>query len=321
MNDLNVVIGSGPVGASVAARLVAGGARVRVVTRSGAGVPGAERVRADALDPESLRGLFDGAAAVYDCMHAPKYTDKVWRAVLPAADRNVRAEAARAGALVVCPESLYSYAPPAGPITGSTPRNPQTEKGRIRAELIESRLAGPGPVVIVAASDFYGPRALGAHAGERMLRAVTGGKTLRVVGSPDQPHSFTYVPDLAAAMTTAAGRPELWNRVLLAPTAPPLTQRELAGRYAAAAGLPAPRVEPIPPWLLRAAGWALPEVAGLAEMSYQFSRPFILDSAADERELGLAPTSVEEGAAETVRWWAGRPGAEASGPDGEGQGR
>lgn len=314
MNDLNVVIGNGPVGASVAARLAADGARVRMLTRSGSGGGGAvEAVRADALDPASLRGLFDGAAAVYDCLHAPKYTDKNWRAVLPSADRNVRAEAARAGALVVCPESLYSYAPPTGPITEDTPRSPQTKKGRIRAELIEARLTGDVPVVIVAASDFYGPLALSAHAGERMLGAVTRGKTLRVVGSADQPHSFTYVPDLAAAMITAAGKPELWNRMLLAPTAPPLTQRELAGRYAAAAGLPAPRVERMAPWLLRAAGLALPEVAGLAEMSYQFARPFVLDSTASEHALGLAPTPIEEGAAATMAWWVRSGGQGASG--------
>ncbi|WP_024793123.1 NAD-dependent epimerase/dehydratase family protein [Tomitella biformata] len=320
MNELNMVIGQGPVGATVAALLAARGGRVRTVTRSGAGGGGGvEAVRADALDPESLRGLFDGATAVYDCLHAGKYTDKEWQRVLPATDRNVRAEAARTGALIVYPESLYSYAPPTGPITEGSPRRPATAKGHIRAALIEARLADAQPVAIVAASDFYGPHARKAHAGDRMLAAVTGGKTLRVLGSAAQPHSFTYVPDLAAAMIAAASRPELWNRILLAPTVAPLTQRELAGRYAAAAGVGAPTVAPLPGWLLRGAGLALPEMAGIAEMDYQFTRPFTVNSAWSEAALGLAPTPLEDGVAATMGWWRTRSDGGRAGGSGRGR--
>lgn len=45
------------------------------------------------------------------------------------------------------------------------------------------------------------------------------GKTIRVMGRADVAHSFTYVPDLAAAMITAAHDPDRWNTVLHAPTA------------------------------------------------------------------------------------------------------
>ena len=62
-------------------------------------------------------------------------------------------------------------------------------------------------------------------------------------GQRRAPHSFTYVPDLAAAMIRAAALPETWNSVLHAPTNPALTQRELAGAFAAAAGVPLPQGE------------------------------------------------------------------------------
>lgn len=96
-----------------------------------------------------------------------------------------------------------------------------------------------------------------AHAGERMVPLVLKGKTVQVVGSADQLHSFTYVPDLAAAMIAAARRPDLWNSVLHAPTNPALTQRGLATAYATAAGLPAPKVTAIPGWVVR---WRWPGV-------------------------------------------------------------
>ena len=39
-----------------------------------------------------------------------------------------------------------------------------------------------------------------SHAGERMVKPVLAGKSLMVIGNAGLPHSFTYVPDLAAAM-------------------------------------------------------------------------------------------------------------------------
>ena len=44
--------------------------------------------------------------------------------------------------------------------------------------------------------------------GERVVSKVLDGGTIRVLGSLDQPHSWTYVPDLAAAMIRASERPD-----------------------------------------------------------------------------------------------------------------
>ena len=98
-----------------------------------------------------------------------------------------------------------------------------------------------------------------SHAGERLVPKMLAGKTVNVVGSLDQPHSFTYVPDLARAMiTAAAGRPTLWDSVLHAPTAPAVTQRR-AGRRRS---LPPPASAPrgcgrCPAWVLKAVGAVL----------------------------------------------------------------
>ncbi|MGH3448019.1 MAG: NAD-dependent epimerase/dehydratase family protein [Nocardioidaceae bacterium] len=308
MSDMNVVIGYGPVGATVTEQLVQRGEQVRVVTRSGSGPTTepsglVEVVRGDALDPTSLAGLFDHAAAVYDCMHGDKYSARNWWQVLPTADRNVRDEAGRAGAVVVYPESLYGFDPTAQPFTESSPRVAPTEMGRVRAQLIDDRLTSSTPTVSIVASDFFGPKALTAHGGARMLSAVFAGKTVRVLGSADQPHSFTYVPDLAAAMIAAAVRSDLWGQVLCAPTSEPVTQRQMALRYAEVAGLPAPKIGVLPTWGLRLAGVAMPEVRSIAGMQYQFDQPFVLDSSQSEAALGQTPTPFDEATAATVDWW------------------
>ena len=155
----------------------------------------------------------------------------------------------------------------------------------------------------VAASDFYGPAVRTAHAGERLVPTVLAGRTMRVLGSLDQPHSFTYVPDLAAAMITAASRPELWNSFLHAPTAPPVTQRRLIEMVAAAGGVPVPRMSALPIPVLGALGLVSREMRELAETGYMFAHPFVLDSSASEERLGLGPTPLADGLARTVAWW------------------
>jgi nucleoside-diphosphate-sugar epimerase len=301
----NVVIGAGPVGATIALQLAEAGQAVRLVTRSGSGPEHAliERHRADASDPAALATAFAGATAVFDCMHASAYRADVWRAELPRAERAVLEAAGRVGAVVVFPESLYSYGHVSAPMTERSPRAADFGKPAVRVELLRAREASATPTISVAGSDFYGPLVRMAHAGERMVPTVLAGKTMRVLGDPDAPHSWTYVPDLAAAMIRAAGDTTLWNTFLHAPTSAPVSQRELVGRYAAAAGVPAPKVGSVPTWALRAIGAVHRDTRELVEMTYQFEHPFVLDSTASEQLLGLAPTPLEQGAAATVAWW------------------
>ena len=305
MTELHVVTGAGPVGATVAEQLAQAGHRVRVLTRSGSGPthPLVERRRVDVAKRGALDAELDGAVAVYHCIHGSAYSAKAWRAELPPAEQLVLAAAGRVGAVAVFPESLYAFGRVHAPMTEDTPRDATEGKLGIRADLLRAREASSTPTVSVAASDFYGPRVRGAHAGERMVPTILAGKSLRVLGSLDQPHSFTYIPDFAAAMITAARDRRLWNRFLLAPTAPALTQRQLVGMFAAAGDVQAPRLGVIPEWLLRAVGVVHPATRELAETAYQFTSPFVVDSSASEALLGLAPTPLEVGTRETVQWW------------------
>ncbi|MDP9696299.1 UNVERIFIED_ORG: hypothetical protein J2X79_003879 [Arthrobacter globiformis] len=41
----------------------------------------------------------------------------------------------------------------------------------------------------------------------------------------------------------------------------------------------------------------------LGEVLYQFQRPFVMDSAASEEQLGLHPTPLHAAAKTTVEWW------------------
>lgn len=305
MTAIHVVTGAGPVGSTVALHLAEAGQQVRLLTRSGSGPdhPLIERQRVDVSRADQFDAAFAGATAVYHCIHGSAYDVRAWRAELPVAEKVVLDAAGKVGAVVVFPESLYAYGPVDGPMTEDLPRAAKDGKLGVRTDLLAQRAASATPTISVAASDFYGPRVLMAHAGERMVPTVLAGKTMRVVGSLDQPHSFTYVPDLAAAMIRAAATPELWNSFLHAPTAPPVTQRELIEQVAATAGVKVPRMSAIPVWTMKAIGVVSRSTKELAETGYMFDRPFVLDSTASEVRLGLSPTPLELGLKESVAWW------------------
>ncbi|WP_205786743.1 NAD-dependent epimerase/dehydratase family protein [Specibacter cremeus] len=305
MTPIKLVTGAGPVGWTVATQLADAGHRVRIVTRSGSGPdhPLIERRAADASDTVQLRQAMEGVDAVFHCIHGSRYRAETWRAELPDAERAVQQVAGEAGAVVAFPESLYSYSTPDDVMTETGPRTAHGGKRGVRTALLDARAASGTPTVTVVASDFYGPRVLAAHAGERMVPAVMAGRRVIVLGSATAPHSFTYIGDLAAAMITAAARPELWNGVWHAPTVPPVTQRQMGQAFATAAGAPAARINAIPGWVVRAAGLLNTDMRELAEMLYQLERPFVMDSRRSEEALGLAPTSLADGAAATVAWW------------------
>lgn len=308
MNPIKVVTGAGAVGWHVATQLADSGHHVRVLTRSGSGPehPNIERRQADVSHTAQLAPAMADVDAVFHCTHGSKYNAAVWRAELPRTEQVVLTAAGAAGAVVIFPESLYSYSSPESVMAPHSPRNAHGGKRGVRTDLLAARAASPTPTVSVVASDFFGPQVRNAHAGERMVPRILAGKSVQVMGSTEQPHSFSYVPDLAAAMIRAAELPQLWNSVLHAPTSAALTQRQLAQAFATAAGLSAPKVGAVPGWIIKALGSVSSDMRELAETLYQFEAPFVMDSRASQESLGLAPTPLTTAAWETVRWWRER---------------
>lgn len=67
-----------------------------------------------------------------------------------------------------------------------------------------------------------------------------------------------------------------------------------------------PKLSTIPVWTLRAVGRFSADTRELAELGYQFTAPFVLDSTRSQQLLGLAPTPTDHAVAATVAWWRGQ---------------
>ena len=291
----HVVVGAGSTGTATALRLAAGGHDVTVVSRSGGG-PGhdrIERVAADAGDAGTLAGIATGAAGLFNCLNPP-YDQ--WPRQWPPMAAGLLAAAESSGAVLVTLCNLNPYGPTHGPIREGMPDRGSGSKARVRAamtaEAMARHRAGRIRAVEVRASDFVGAGSQ-SHL-DRVLPRALAGRSVRVLGRADQPHSWTWVPDVAAALVAAATRESTWGRVWHVPTAAPRTQHEAIADHCRAADIQPVPVGVVPHLALRAIGLFRRELAELEETRHQFVRPYVLESAASGAALGLTPTPWEE---------------------------
>ncbi|MFF5243429.1 NAD-dependent epimerase/dehydratase family protein [Streptosporangium sp. NPDC000095] len=306
----HVIAGAGQVGSEVARLLTGQGHEVVLISRSGSGpdLPGVRRVAADVSDREKLTALTRGAAVLYNCVN-PRYHE--WARDWPPLAASLLGAAETTGAGYVILGNLYVYAAPDRPMRENDPLDPPSAKGAIRVKVWRDALAaheaGRVRVTEVRGSDYFGPGCLDqSHLGERFVPALLAGRTVRFAGDPDQPHSWTYVPDVARTLVAAGEGEDAWGRAWHVPTNEPMPVREVAERLCALAGVPNPEVKALPHWMLRTGGVFSPMLRELEELRYQFVRPFVLDSDVSQAALGLAPTPMGEALAATLAWWRGR---------------
>ncbi|MEV7007824.1 NAD-dependent epimerase/dehydratase family protein [Streptosporangium sp. NPDC051022] len=311
----HVIAGAGQVGSRVARLLAEQGHEVVLLSRSGSGpdAPGIRRVVADVADQARLTELTRGADALYNCVNPPYPR---WAQDWPPMARSLLAAAETTGAGYVILGNLYVYAAPDRPMREDDPLTPPSAKGAIRVRMWREALAahdaGRVRVTEVRGSDYFGPGCLDqSHLGERLVPPLLAGRTVRYIGDPTLPHSWTYVPDVARALVTAATDDRSWGRAWHVPTTEPVTVREIADRLCSLAGVPNPGVKAMPHWLIRAAGVFSPMLGELEELRYQFVRPFLLDSTDFQKVFGVTPTPLEDALTETIAWWRGRLAAAA----------
>ena len=167
---------------------------------------------------------------IYQCLNAP-YNQ--WPERFPPLQRGVLAAAERNGALLVSLENLYGYGPTGGrPMTEDLPLAATGVKGRARAamtaELLAAAEAGRVRVAIGRASDFFGPGVTaGSTLGERVFGNALAGRRADFIGNPGLPHTYSYVPDIAAGLATLGTDARAAGQVWHLPGPPTVTTRAL----------------------------------------------------------------------------------------------
>ncbi len=303
----HVVLGAGAVGLAVAEALVARGEPVRVVNRSGLREPlaGVQSATGDITDPAFSASSTHGARVIYQALNPPYHR---WAQEFPALQAAAIAAAQAAGARLVVMDNVYMYGRANGrPFTEDRAADAHTRKGRVRArmarDLMAAHDAGRVQVTVGRASDFFGPRA-GAQSliGDWVIPPALAGRSASVMGDPDMPHTYTFIPDIGENLVRLGERDHALGRVWHLPSPETRTTREVVALVYQSAGTRM-RLKVTPAWQMRALGLVNRTVREINEMRYEFDEPFIVDASRAQDELGLRATALPDAVDQTVRWY------------------
>ena len=292
-----LVIGAGPVGSEVARLLAGDGHDVVVVTRHGSGpnLAGVRLVAADAASVDALLAAAPEAAAIYNCAN-PAYHR--WAQDWPPLAAAMLSYAERTGAVLAICSNLYGYGPVDGPMSEALPLAATGTKGRVRSQMwLDAKAAhdaGRIRATEVRGSDYICANDNSLIASSRVVPRILKGKSVSLIGSVNQPHTWTAPADAARLLVTVAAEERGWGRAWHVPSNAPRTQRQVVDDLADTAGVPHVPVKSLPGAMVTLLGLFSPAIKELAETSYQRDRPFVVDDSAARVTFDMAPTPWEE---------------------------
>lgn len=301
----HILLGAGGViSVALAGELIRQGEQLRLVSRRGSSIDGAESVRADLLDADSVLKAIDPGSTVYLLAGLP-YNTTIWREQWPSIMHNTIEACAARGARLIFFDNVYMYGRVDGVMTEETLVAPSSRKGEVRARIAADLLAaassGRLEACIARAADFYGPHAINSVPYQLAFMRLSKGQPAEWLVNADVPHSFTYTPDCGRALALLAKADDAWGQVWHMPTASaPLTGTEFVSAAARAMGQEA-RLKILRPWMLRMAGLFNRTIAELVETLYQYEAPYVFDSSKFERRFSFSPTPYARGIDETAR--------------------
>jgi nucleoside-diphosphate-sugar epimerase len=300
---------AGAIGHSLAAELNRRGIGFRAVGRHRerltTAFPAAEVHTANFEDKGSTLEAARGIDTIFYAAGAP-YTNF---ALHPVMMQNVVDAAIEAGvARLVVIGTVYSYGlPQTMPVSEQHPRKPNTYKGRMRKKqediALAAHTAGELQAMVVHLPDFYGPQADLSFA-KPVFDAALQGKRADWLGPVNRPHEFIYTPDAGAPLLDLAALDDAygqhWNLGGVA-----IISRDFLTKVYEAAGNP-PQWRAVPGWTIQLAGFFNSMLREVAEMSYLWKYPVILDDRKLRARLKtVKKTPYDQGIRETVAFLRG----------------
>jgi len=307
-----VVVGYGAVGRATVPLLASRGDAVAVVQRRRpAGLPAnCTFLLADVEDRNDAARACAGADAVVCAVGVP-FVSEVYVRLWPTIMNNLLEGCARSGASFVFADSLYMYGPQTRPLTEDMPLTSFGKKPRVRAEITrlwqEAHQARIVRAVAVRASDFYGPDVPTSVLSTYGVARLLAGKPALAPYPPDKPHDFTYVPDFARALVTLLDAPDdAYGQAWHVPNAPTKSLRELLALAATLIGV-RPRIQVLPAALASLISLFRRDLRELAEMRFQWDRPYLVDASKFAARFWSDVTPFERGLADTIAWYRMHP--------------
>jgi nucleoside-diphosphate-sugar epimerase len=266
---------------------------------SGPAIPGVSWLAAQPADTASLAHAARGASVVVQGL-SPVYTHQAWRRDLPGLTQAAIEVSRALGATLMLPASVYNFGATMPPLLREdTAQAASTFKGQMRiaseAQVRAATQDGRMKAVVIRGGDFFGS-GTGSWLDELMVKAIQDGK-FTYPGPMNVPTAWAWLPDMARSFVAVAGRREqlpVFETLHFAGYS--LTGQDWADALEGIAWeqgwLPAGgqlHTRSLSWTLMRALGLALPKVAALCEMRYQWHTPHTLVNQRMTALIGAEP--------------------------------
>jgi nucleoside-diphosphate-sugar epimerase len=303
---MQTILGSGgAIGAQLAKALPKYTDKIRLVSRNPKKAnPGDELFSADLTDAEAVDRAVNGSEIAY-LTAGLVYKTNVWQKSWPVIMNNVIQACLKHKCKLVFFDNIYIYdGTVLNPITETTPINPPSEKGKVRAKIVKmiEDARQKGLVALIArAADFYGPSIKNVSVlTETVIKPLSEGKTANWLGDDTKKHSYTYVPDAGKATALLGNTPEAYGEVWHLPTAKnPPTGKEWVEMIAAEIGAK-PKYRVVGKGMVKFMGLFMSIMKESVEMMYQNDRDYVFDSSKFESKFDFKPTPYLKGIQEIV---------------------
>ncbi len=304
-SNVHTILGAGgSIGNCLAEELLRQNKLVRLVSRRGYAMAGAQSVKGDLTSFPDVLNAVKGSDVVYLCVGLP-YRYDIWKEQWPRIMDYVTEACIKENALLIFFDNVYMYGAVNGMMTEETPYNPCSKKGEIRAKIasqLQYEMEQKNVRAIIArAADLYGPHSdQTSILWQLIIRNIQAEKSAQWAGSLVEPHSFTYTRDCGKALVMLAERAGAQGQVWHMPTASPgLTAKQWTQLIGIELGK-STKCRLVPKWALRLYGYFDRTVQEAYEMLYQQELAYCFDSGKFEKAFNFSPTSYEQGIKETL---------------------
>lgn len=297
---MHIILGAGgPVANALTSQLITANLPTRLVSRRPVNTTSSnvQWHKADLLNGNEILQATEGARVIYMCAGLV-YNNDVWKQQWPLIMQNVINAAKQHNARLLFFDNVYMYGLVDGPMLETTPYNPLSVKGEVRAktatQLMDEVKAGNLQATIARAADFYGAESLNSFYDSMVLSKYAKGEKAMWLGKPNTKHSFTYIPDAGRAMYLLGQNTDSDNQIWHLPTAPALTGIEFINLAASVFNVK-PKYMTVNKLMLQIMGLFNKVIAGTVEMYYQYGHNYNFNSDKFEKAFQVKPTAYEDG--------------------------
>jgi nucleoside-diphosphate-sugar epimerase len=296
----HTILGAGgPVGKSLATALANLNKQVRLVSRQPLFTNNGQYwLKADLSVEQDVIDALEGTEVAYLTIGLP-YSTKIWREYWPRVMKNVTTACLHHGVRLVFFDNIYAVSPNhLNPITESSPLQPCSKKGEIRAEVIRILMEAvekKGLMGLIARSADF----LTLEENKGIIRPLLYDRMLKHqraqwICNAHVIHNFSYLPDLGKGTALLGTTPDVMQQVWNLPTDPtPMTGVDWI-RMMAEEMPTSEKYTTISAGMIKFLGVFIPSMRELVEMLYQYDRDYFFDSSKFNRYFNYIPASPRE---------------------------